>query len=338
MTDLHRDLHRDLIVFDGLVLTSGGRPELELMRTGGLTAANFTCSVWEGFRPTMERIARWKMSLAENADIAMPVLRAEDIRTAKREGKIGVVLGWQNSSAIEDQIPFLSLFHDVGVRIVQLTYNTQNFVGSGCFETRDSGLSDFGREVVDELNRLRMLIDLSHVGPQTSEDAIAHSKAPVCYSHVASSALKEHPRNKTDAQLRRIADRGGFIGATFFTSFLRRGADATLEDFLEVVEHIVGVAGEENVGFGTDARKNYEAWSIYWKESDPANPPYWSHDKGYARPLTTFIPKRRPEGFTDYGSYPNVTAAMEARGWPRSRIERIMGENWVRFLGQVWGE
>lgn len=331
------DLHRHLTVYDGLVLTSGRREELELMLQGGLTAANFTCSVWEGFRPTMERIARWNMSFARNADIAMPVLKAEDIRTAKRDGKVGVVLGWQNSSAIEDQIPFLSLFHDVGVRIVQLTYNTQNFVGAGCYEERDSGLTGFGREVVDELNRLRMLIDLSHVGPQTSEDAIAYSKAPVCYSHVASRALKDHPRNKSDEQLRRIADKGGFVGVTFFTTFLRRGADATLEDFLEVAEHVIDVVGEENVGFGTDCRKRYDNWSPYWEDSDPADPPYWTNDKGYARELVRFIGQRRPHGFTDYGSYPNMTACMEARGWTETRIRRVMGENWVRFLGDVWG-
>ena len=330
-------LHDDLLVYDGLVLTSGGREELELMRAGGLTGANFTCSVWEGFRPTMERIARWKMSLAKNADIARPVLTAADLRAAKREGRVGVVLGWQNSSAIEDQLPFIQLFHDVGVRVVQLTYNTQNLVGAGCYEERDSGLTGFGREMVDELNRIRMLIDLSHVGPATSEEAIAHSRLPVCYSHVAASALKDHPRNKSDAQLRRIADKGGFVGATFFTSFLRRGAEATLDDFLDVVEHMVGVAGEEHVGFGTDVRRRYESWSVYWEENDPANPPYWTHDKGYARPLASFIQSRYPTGFTDYSSYPAITAAMEARGWTQTRIRRIMGENWFRFLGDVWG-
>lgn len=331
-------LHQDLTVFDGLVLTSGGREELELMRAGGLTAANFTCSVWEGFRPTMERIARWKMSLTENADLARLALTAADIEAAKREGRIAVVLGWQNTAAIEDQIPFLELFRDVGVRVVQLTYNTQNLVGSGCYESRDSGLSDFGREVVAELNRLRILIDLSHVGPQTSQDALTCSRQPVCYSHVAARALKDHPRNKTDAELRRMADAGGFIGATFFTSFLRRGEEATLDDFLEVIEHIIGVAGEESVGFGTDSRRRYESWSIYWKESDPADPPYWTHDKGYARQLTRFIPRRAPIGYADYSSYPAITAAMEARGWPETRIRRVMGENWVRFLREVWGE
>ncbi len=331
------DLHPDLLVFDGLVLTSGGRRELELMRAGGLTGANFTCSEWEGFRPTMERIARWKMSLAANADLARPVLTAADLRAAKREGRIGVVLGWQNASAIEDQIPFIQLFHDVGVRVVQLTYNTQNLIGCGCYEARDSGLTGFGHEVVAELNRVRMLIDLSHVGPKTSEEAIAASRLPVCYSHVAARALKDHPRNKSDGQLRAIAEKGGFVGVTFFTTFLARGMDATLDDFLDVIEHIIGVVGEEGVGFGTDARQRYEAWSIYWEDYTEADPPYWTHDKGYARQLTTFAPQRRPAAFVDYASYGALTAAMEARGWPESRIRRVMGENWVRFLGDVWG-
>ena len=331
------DLHNELTVFDGLVLTSGRRPQLEQMRRGGLTAANVTCSVWEGFRPTIERVAEWKRSFRDNSDLILPVLNVDDIARAKAAGKIGIVLGWQNISAIEDQIPFITIFHDLGIRIVQLTYNTQNLVGGGCYESRDSGLTDFGREVVDELNRVRMLIDLSHVGPKTSAETIAYSKLPVCYSHVAALALKDHPRNKSDEQLRAIAERGGFIGATCFTPFLARGVESTLDDFVDVIEHMVNVVGEANVGFGTDMRQNYESWSIYWSEDDPVSPKYWAHDKGYARQLAKFLPVRYPEGFRDYTSYPLLTAALERRGWPESRIRGVMGENWVRFLGEVWG-
>lgn len=331
------DLHRNLTVFDGLVLTAGDREQLEQMRDSGLTAANFTCSVWDGFRPTMERIARWKQCFVRNADLCMQVRTAADIRRAKAEGKVGVVLGWQNTSAIEDQIPFIRLFHDLGVRIAQLTYNTQTLVGCGCYESRDSGLSDFGRQVIDELNAVRMLIDLSHVGPVTSAETVAYSKQPVCYTHVASRALKDHPRNKTDAQLRDIVDRGGFVGATFFTSFLRRGAEATIDDCVEVLQHMIDVAGEDNVGFGTDIRVNYLTWSVYWTQDDSAMT-YWQNDKGYARELTAFHKVRYPGGLVDYSGYPRFTEAMARHGWPERRIRNVMGENWVRFLERVWGE
>ena len=331
------DLHADLTVFDGLVLTSGGRTDLEHMIRGGLTAANATCSVWEGFQGTMERIARWKRSFVANSDIAMQVLTAADIRRAKAENKVGIVLGWQNTSAIEDQLPFIQLFHDVGVRVAQLTYNTQNLLGCGCYESRDGGLSDFGREAIDEFNRVGILIDLSHVGTKTCADTIEHSKQPVCYTHVACSALKDHPRNKSDDQLRQIADKGGFIGATCYTPFLRRGPEATMDDFIEVAEHVINVAGEENVGFGTDVRQNYQTRSIYPdEEENPLVPDYWVKDKGYARRLVNFPARRYPAGYKDFTSYGLLTAAMEKHRWPEARIRRVMGENWVAFLGKVW--
>ncbi|MDO8278712.1 MAG: dipeptidase [Burkholderiaceae bacterium] len=332
------DLHQRLNVHDGLGITSGGRAELEQMVQGGLTSVNCTCSVWEGFRGTMERIARWKQSFVENADLALQVYKVSDIARAKAQGKVGIILGWQNTSAIEDQLPFIQIFHELGVRVVQLTYNTQNLLGTGCYESRDSGLSDFGREAIDEFNRVRMLIDLSHVGPKTSAETIAYSKLPVCYTHVAPRALKDHPRNKTDEELKFIVDRGGFIGLTFFVPFLHRGEAAGLEDFIEVVEHTINIVGEDRIGFGTDLRVNYPSWSIYWKEDSHVAPMYWAHDKGYARQLTRFTEIRYPGGFKDFTGYPMLTRAMEQRGWSESRIRKVMGDNWIRFLGEVWGD
>ena len=209
-------LHDRLIVIDGLNVSNFSRGVFEDMRRGGVTAANCTSCVWENFTETMRNFARWKTWLRENADLITQVTTTDDIRRAKTENKTGIILGWQNSSGIEDRLDYLALFHELGLRIVQLTYNTQNLVGSGCYEQRDSGLSDFGRDVLAEMNRLGILCDLSHVGAKTSEDAILASKQRVAYSHCLPAGLKAHPRNKSDAQLRFIADRNGFIGVTMF--------------------------------------------------------------------------------------------------------------------------
>ena len=172
-------LHDDCIVIDGLEISRWSRSVFEDMRKGGLTAVNCTCAVWEGVRGTMDNIAKWKRWFDENSDIILQVYSTNDIRRAKQEGKTGISLGWQNSYAVEDRLEYLQLFKELGVNTIQLTYNTHNLVGSGCWETVDSGLSDFGRDLIDEMNRLGMLVDLSHVGPKTSSDAIAHSKKPV---------------------------------------------------------------------------------------------------------------------------------------------------------------
>ena len=172
-------LHNDAILIDGLIISKWSRPVFEEMRAGGVTAANCTCSVWEGFRDTMENVAQWKRWFREHDDLLLQVHRTDDIRRAKREGRTGIILGWQNTSALEDRAEFVEVFRDLGVRVMQLTYNTQNLVGSGCWESRDGGLSDFGRDVIDEMNRCGVLVDLSHVGPRTSADAVRHSSKPV---------------------------------------------------------------------------------------------------------------------------------------------------------------
>ena len=191
------DLHRQAIVIDGLVISKWSREVFEDMHRGGITAANCTCCVWDGFVGTMHNIAQFKRWIDENDDILLQVFDAEDIERAKAENKVGIILGWQNASGIEDRIDSLRLFRDLGIRVIQLTYQTQNLVGSGCWESTDLGLSDYGRDVIDELNRLGILIDLSHVGPQTTRDAIEHSKRPVAYTHCCPRALRDHPRNKT---------------------------------------------------------------------------------------------------------------------------------------------
>ena len=151
------------------------------MRRGGLTAVNCTCSVWENFQDTMDNIALWKKMLETNADLLLPVRTTRDILRAKEESKTGIILGFQNVSAFEDRLGYIELFKELGVGIVQMAYNTQNLIGTGCYESRDGGLSDFGWEAVAEMNRVGIMCDLSHVGPNTSRDVIKASKKPVCY-------------------------------------------------------------------------------------------------------------------------------------------------------------
>ncbi len=202
-----RELHDDAIVIDGLVIAKWDRDLFEDMRKGGLTAANCTVSVWEGFQNTVNNIVEMNNLIEANSDIVMKVTCTEDIRRAKRGGKTGVMMGFQNAHAFEDQIGYVQVFKDLGVGVVQMCYNTQNLVGTGCYE-RDGGLSGFGYEIVEEMNRVGMMCDLSHVGEKTSREVILASEKPVCYSHCLPSGLKDHPRNKSDEELKFIADHG----------------------------------------------------------------------------------------------------------------------------------
>ena len=321
-------LHDDMIVIDGLIIADWSPAIFRDMRRGGLTAANCTCCVWEGFAETMANIARWNGWFRAHDDLIVKARTAADIRHAKQEGRTAIILGFQNTSAFEDKLGAVELFKDAGVGIAQLTYNTQNLAGCGCYESRDSGLSDWGRELVAEMNRVGMLIDLSHVGSRTAEDTIRESAKPVAYTHCLPSSLKQHPRNKSDEELRFIAERGGMIGVTMFPAFLKRGMESTVDDYVEAIEHVVSVAGEDHVAFGTDITQGHGQEFFEWITCD----------KGEARKLVDFGEIAGLEGVETIGDMPNLTRAMERAGWAHARIRKVMGENWLRFLAEVWGE
>lgn len=321
------ELHRDSIVIDGLIIAKWGRELFEDMHKGGLTAANCTVSVWEDFQATVDNIVLVNELIEDNSDLVMKVRTTDDIRKAKELGKTGIIMGFQNAHAFEDQLGYIQIFKDLGVGVVQMCYNTQNLIGTGCYE-RDGGLSGFGREVVAEMNRVGIMCDLSHVGSKTSEEVILESSKPVCYSHCLPSGLKEHPRNKSDEELKFIADQGGFVGVTMFTPFLKKGVDATIDDYVEAIAYIVDIVGEDQVGIGTD----------FTQGQDKAFFDMLTHDKGYARELTRFGKIVNPEGIRTIGEFPNLTEALLRNGFSEELTRKIMGKNWLRVLGDVWGE
>lgn len=320
-------LHDDLHVVDGLIIAKWDRELFLDMRKGGLTAANCTASVWEDFQHTINNLVEINTLIRENCDLVRPVHTVDDIHAAKREGRTGIILGFQNAHAFEDQLGYIEIFKKLGVGIVQLCYNTQNLVGTGCYE-RDGGLSGFGREVIAEMNRVGILCDLSHVGSLTAKEIILESSKPVAYSHCLPYGLKAHPRNKTDEELRFIADHGGFVGVTMFTPFLAKGVKATIDDYAEAIEYIMNIVGEDSVGIGTDFTQGQDQEFFEWL----------THDKGYARKMTDFGEIINPKGIRTIGEFPNLTTTLLERGHPEERVRKIMGENWLRVLGDVWEE
>ena len=320
-------LHDQLIVIDGLNVSNFGRSVFEDMRKGGVTAANCTSCVWENFAETMRNFARWKAWFKDNADLITQVYTTQDIARAKREGKTGIILGWQNSSAhrgphrVPAPVPRARPAH----RPAHLQHPELGRLGL-LRDPATAACPDFGRDVLAEMNRLGILCDLSHVGPKTSEDAILASKQRVAYSHCLPAGLKAHPRNKSDEQLRFIADRNGFVGVTMFPAFLKRGTAATVVDYVEAIEYVINLVGEDCIGIGTDFTQEYGDEFFRWI----------THDKGWGRKLVDFGPIVNPEGMRRIGDFPNLTAAMEKRGWPESRIVKVMGGNWLQLLGDVW--
>lgn len=332
MTTAAQDLHDSAVVIDALHTCNWSRAIFEELKAGGYTVVNASNILWENFTGGIDEVVRWTHRFAENADLIRPVKTVADIRAAKTEGRTGIIMGWQNTSPIEDRLDYLAIFKDLGVGIMQLTYNTQNYSGAGYLEETDGGLTGFGREVVDEMARVGVLCDLSHVGLKTTADTIAYSKAPVCMTHVLPSALRDVKRNKPDALMKACAEKGGVIGTSFFAPGLKAGNDATVEDVLDAMEHVIALVGEDHVGIGSDYSQ------------DHARPGPWllwaNKDKGTARTLTEFGSAKisKPAGIDKVHKLPNLTATMLARGWGEATVRKILGENWLRLLATVWGD
>lgn len=326
-----RSWYDDAIVIDSLNASQNGPAVFDRMRAGGLTAVHVThCSPYLRLPETMKSLALWKKWFRDHASDVFQVYSTADIRRAKAEGRLGVILGWQDATGFDDHLWNIDLFHELGVRFVQLTYNTANGIGFGCYDSFDGGLTDFGAEVVREMNRVGIAVDLSHCSSKTASDAIRAATKPVCYTHIAPTALCDVPRNKSDADLRLMADQGGYIGVSLHPFLLARSNDSEIEDYIAVIEHVANVVGEDQVGIGTD----------FFEGNDPAKfgQTMTRRDKYHARLLGPAIPStlRYPEALPSISALPNLVPALAARGWSESRMRKLLGENFLRYLDVVW--
>lgn len=318
------------------------RPFTETMvrnaRASGITAVNATISATgdeeNGFEETMRNIAAWHNEIETHPDTFMQVRSVADIHAAKRNKRMGAILGFQDTTPYWDKIERVDLFHRLGVRIVQLTYNGANLVGDGCLVPDDRGLKPYGRDVVARLNELGSLVDLSHVGWETTRQTIAASTRPVAATHSGAAALNNVPRCKPDDILRALADKGGVIGI-FMMPFLRGQGQPTADDFMRHLEHCIQVCGEDHVGIGSDLsttpldltpefRTLHGNFVKVRKAAGIAAP-------GEAEDVFNYVPD-----FNTPRRMELVADAMQRAGHTTARIEKVLGGNWVRLLGDVW--
>lgn len=284
-------------------------------------------------------VATPELTLATFGDLQMQfdrlpwlvkALRAEDIRAAKRSGQRAAILNTQLISGPgPDLLASLGSLHDLGLRMLMLTYNVMTVIGSGCAERTDAGVSRYGADVIAEMNRLGMIVDTSHCGLQTTLDACALSERPVIASHTTARSVFGHTRGKPDEVLKALADSGGVVGINAVPFFLAAEGEATLDRMLDHLDHMVNVVGWEHVALGTD-----------WPNSLPAS--IYTAALGGAvattfRPEDAFAPESRTKGFEDYRDYPNITRGLVARGYGDDQIRGILGENAVRVFAEVCG-
>jgi len=255
---------------------------------------------------------------------ARHVERLEDIHAAKRGGQLGVIFGIQSPTWLDGKRERLRLMYKLGLRSLQLTYMERNLLGDGCLEPENRGLTSFGMQVVRECNRLGILIDCSHVGMRTMLDATALSSKPVVVSHTAIRALVDNPRCVTDEQMKAVAEKGGTIGITTFSPFIREDRQPTLDDYLDHYDYAINLIGEDHVTFATDwfDGKTRTNWASPWFY------PEVTRGKKYGG--------LGLEGFSKRDELVNIVAGFRKRGYSGERIKKILGGNFMRVLGQVW--
>lgn len=304
----------------------------DAIASSGITAINVTVSA-DTFEATTRNIALWQGEADRYPTLLSVIRRHEDIARAKTQKTLGLILGFQNTEMLERDLARLDVYHRLGVRIIQLTYNDRNLIGDGCLEPGDAGLSAFGRQVVERMNTLGLAVDLSHCGTRTTADGIAASTKPPLITHSGCREVYRHPRSKEDRELKAMADKGGVVGI-YFMPFIGPGPGApTVEMLMRQIDHAIKVCGVDHVGIGSDlSTAPIEETPEYLREHKAfvdGRKARGISAPDEERPL--FIPElnhsRRIEG---------VVRGMRQRKHPDAVIEKVIGGNFHRAFREIW--
>lgn len=330
-------IHQTLTIVDGLIFWSDGTSES--LQDGNVSAANVTvCGFQSDFITACNELARWHHRISLPTSSWQLVRGVDDILAAKRNGRVGLIMGWQNLRPIEDKLERLAFFHAAGVRIMQLTYNERNFVADGCLEPEQSGLSALGARAVKEMNRLGIAIDLSHVGERASYEVIDRSEAPVLLTHANAKAVIDAPRNKSDDLIKRVAAKGGTIGATIHGFMCWNGDPKQrhrLVDYVAHINYLRDLVGVDHVAIGTDfpaVGANNRAADVLEQTASR----YPSISQPYAAAFGNSLAARYPEDCRSPSELSRLTEVLMNAGWSEADLRALYGANLMRVLAGIW--
>jgi len=316
-----------MLIIDGLQYVNWTRALFEEAKAGGVNAIHVTIAYWENTEEALANIAEWDTRFSEFSDLIAPVRTAEDILLATADGKIGIIFGFQNCSPIEDDLRKVELMHDNGVRIMQLSYNNQSLLATGCYEEGDAGITRFGREVIKEMNRVGMVIDMSHSAEFSTLQAIELSERPIAITHANPSFFHAALRNKSDQVLQELGASGGMLGVSLYPFHLKDGSDCTVRDFCNMIYQAAEVVGIDQIGIGSDLCQNWGYETLEWMRSGKwaAKP-----DFGEGSAENANWPKQ-PSWFNSSRDFMNIANVLPESGFNKTEVEKIMGVNWLKF-------
>jgi membrane dipeptidase len=320
-------------LIDNLQYANWSEAIFQQMRAGGVDAVHVTIAYHESFREMVLNLERFNRWFEQFPDLIFKGTCAADVRLAQETERTAIFFGFQNPSPIEDDIGLVEICHQLGIRFMQLTYNNQSLLATGCYEAEDMGLTRMGKQVVAEMNRVGMVVDMSHSADRSTLEAIDHSARPIAITHANPHWWHPALRNKSDAVLRALTGRGGMLGFSVYPHHLQGGSACTLESFCQMVAEAAERYGAAHLGIGTDLCQDQPDSVVEWMRVGR-----WSKQMDYGEGSADnagFPPM--PPWFNDNRDFDNISSGLRDVGFAQGEVDGIMGGNWLRFYDASFG-
>ena len=316
---------------DNLQYCNWSRKIFEINRSAGLDAVHVTIVYHEDFDELQLEIKKWEKLFHENSDLIFLGKNFQDIDKANKENKTAIFFGFQNCSPIEDDINLVEKVHQLGCRFMQLTYNNQSLLATGCYEKVDSGVTNFGREVIREMNRVGLVVDMSHSAEKSTLNAIEFSEKPIAITHANPSFWHPAKRNKSSDLLKILSDSGGMLGLSLYPHHLKDNTNCTLDSFCEMVAKTAEIMDVKKIGIGSDLCLDHPDTVVEWMRNGS-----WSKSKNYGEGSKNKpgFPKQ-PDWFLDARGFSNIEKGLKKAGFSDTETHGILGNNWYNFYKTI---
>jgi membrane dipeptidase len=316
---------------DNLQYCNWSRKIFEINRSAGLDAVHVTIVYHEDFDELQLEIKKWEKLFHDNSDLIFLGKNFNDIDKANKENKTAMFFGFQNCSPIEDDIMLVEKVHQLGCRFMQLTYNNQSLLATGCYEKVDSGVTNFGREVIREMNRVGLVVDMSHSAEKSTLDAIELSEKPIAITHANPSFWHPAKRNKSSDLLKNLSDSGGMLGLSLYPHHLKNNTNCTLDSFCEMVAKTAEIMDVKKIGIGSDLCLDHPDTVVEWMRNGS-----WSKSKNFGEGSKNKpgFPKQ-PDWFLDARGFSNIEKGLKKVGFSDTETHGILGNNWYNFYKSI---
>ena len=317
-------------LIDNLQYANWSEKIFRQMNEGGVHGVHVTIAYHENFRETVANVESWNRWFEQFPELIFHGKTVADVRRAKAEGRTAIFFGFQNPSPIEDDIGLVEVWHTLGARFMQLTYNNQSLLATGCYEAEDTGITRMGQQVIKEMNRVGIVVDMSHSAERSTLDAIEASHRPIAITHANPAFWHPARRNKSDDVLRALGQSGGMLGFSLYPHHLLGKSNCTLESFCEMIARTADLMGVNNIGLGSDLCQDQPDSVVEWMRVGR-----WSKEIDYGEGSTSdagFPPM--PDWFQDNRHFANIAAGLRRHGFDAADTAAVMGENWLRFYDE----